>query len=300
MSVYVEIVTANNLSTYSTQIDDAFEAVRSFERGTVTPGVLVTGAIWEKTDYAWAGGAGSAWMRYNGSSHVLFADPRSPLISAAGTIPMAADLPMGGNKITGLADGTASGHAATVGQMSTLAAAAWTANHDANGKLLINLGAPTTGGNTSDQVAARIDDTWQTTHGLHRYIDAPVFDTVFGSGVTTGNAVIGGKHADLSATPYFCPRHLHLMLSGNVTPIGGGGAALTLSVETHFDGWRHSGNAGAWVSVGTIGSGFYGVEVYFQTSGTLGFAMRIRRLSDNALFESAVKHAWAFSGVGMA
>jgi hypothetical protein len=299
MSIYSVIVTSTNLSAMIAAMTAQDEAMRSLERGSTAPGVLVTGLLYNKTDYAWAGGSDDAIMRYDGAAFTLLMDPRSAQICAGGTVAMAADLPMGGFKITGMDDGVASTDGATVGQMQAIAAGAWIADHDAGGYLLKNLGSPFS--QTSDAVAARYDDTWQTTHGLHRYIDAPAFDTVYGSGVTTGNGVVGGKRTDPTTAVNFCPRHLHLMLSGAVTPIGGG-ASITTLAETHVDVYRHSGNAAAWVSAGSfvVSTITYAIEVYLQTSGTLGFAVRVRRTTDNALFQAAVKHAWAFSGVGMA
>lgn len=293
MAVFADLSPAANLSGFAAAINAQFAAVRSLERGSVTPAVLIAGALWEKTDYAWAGGAGSAIMRYTGSSHVLLLDPRAAQINASGTVAMAANLAMGGFKITGAANGTDSTDLATVGQVNTLAAGTWTGNRNAGGFLLTNLGAPSS--QTSDQVAARYDDTWQTTHGLCRYFDAITLDV--GGGET--NQCAGGKRSNPSVATTFCPRQVTFTLSGAITLVSGGlplhTIARTVAVAT-----RVNGDSG-WIEVTRLGaSDQVALEVQWSTSEPRGFSVRLRRVSSSALCTIAAISGLAISGVGFA
>lgn len=300
MSIYAVLVTGNNLSEFVQQLTAQDEAIRTLERGTVEASVKPVGLLQNKSDYAWSAGAGDAIRYWNGSAWSLVMDPRAAQINAAGTVPMAADLPMGGNKISGLGAATASGHAVEYSQLGTLIAGAWTGNHDAGGQLLVGLGSPF--GQSSDAVAARYDDTWQTTHGLMRYVDACSLDDGSGSGSPANlNSIDGGKRTDPSASTTFCPRHVHIVIAGTVTLVGGGALGGTLA-ETHFDAWRTDANSGAWVTVGTFTHAAisFAVDVWFKAGGPRGFYLRIRRVSNNALHTASVAHAWCFSGVGMA
>lgn len=302
MGIYAVLVTGNNLSELVQQLTAQDEAIRTLDRGTVESGVKPVGLLQNKSDYGWSAGAGDAIRYWNGSAWSLVMDPRKAHINDAGTVPMAANLVMSGNRITGVADPIADGDAVTLAYFEAHLADAWGEDHDAGGFIITNLGSPF--GQTSDAVSARYDDTWQTTHGLFRYVDAAVFDTVHGSGVTTGNTVDGGKRTDPSAAVKFCPRHIHFKFSGALTPIGGGASAGTLPV-THLDAYRDSSNPDVWGQIGsniTVGAVTFAVEIYFVTTpgGSRGFAVRMRRLINDSLWESAVAHAWCSSGVGMA
>lgn len=297
MSIYQVIVAGDNFGSILSLINAQQEAIRSMERGTTTPGVLVSGALWCKTDYSWSDGDADAIMRYNGSAYVLFADPSSPQISASGRVPMAADFDLGGHKGVGADDGVADDDLATVGQVKAISEGAWTGDHDAGGFVLINLASPFT--QSSDQAAARVDDCFQTTHGLFRFLGTPAFETVYSaSDYTTFNTVSGGKRVDLLVATSFCPRVMYIKLSGNVAPIGGGASAFTLA-QTVLLVLRDPDNVGAWVAIATGlgGGGQWSVEVYLETSEPRGFALRIRR-NDNTLWESAKCRVYSISGVG--
>ena len=109
MALYTQIVLASNLSELVTLMHAQHEAMRGHERGTTEPTIKVRGQFYIKSDYAWAGGAADAVEFYNGTAFILFADPRYAQLNAGGTVAMAANLPAGGYKITGLAAGTAAG-----------------------------------------------------------------------------------------------------------------------------------------------------------------------------------------------
>lgn len=305
MPVYAGIPLGTNISGFAGAIEAAFSAVRSMERGSSAPSILVTGALWEKTDYAWAAGAGSAVMRYNGSSHVLLLDPRSPQINAGGTVAMAAALNMGGQKIVNAADGVDDQDLATVGQVEALAGGTWAASRDAGGFLLLNMGSPfnaTLNPTGSDDVAARVDDLYRTADGIGRHIDAIAINTG-GSGEL--NQCAGGKPQTPiagggSTAPTFCPRSLTLTLSGDVTLQSGGLPLFTLA-RTVMTVTRLNGDSG-WVLAGTIGSGgsTVAVEVEWVTSEPRGFRLRLRRTSTSALCTIDTVAGFASFAVGMA
>lgn len=299
MSVYVQIITANNLSTLGTQIDDAFEAVRSFERGTTTPGVLIAGAVWEKTNYAWAAGNDSAWLRYTGSAHALLLDPRSPQINAGGTVPMAADLAMGTHKITGLADGVAGTDAVNVAQVQAISEEAWTGNHDAGGFLLTDLGSPES--QTDDEVVARYTDCMQSSHALMMRFDTLGFDDNTGGGTPTNfNKAVGGKRLDPSAPTSFCPSLVKLRISGAITEFGGG--ALGSEAAQVFEALRFGDESG-WITLGVLTT--TGVTVQIQWRTTLdatgrGLWLRLKKnlFGTDHFYSPAAARAVCFGGVG--
>ena len=295
MSTYSELTTSVNLSGLASAINGQFAAVRSLERGSSSPSVTVTGLLWEKTDYSWTAGMGSAIMRFNGSAFALLIDPRSPQINAGGTVAMAADLAMGSNKITGLSDGSASDDAATVGQVATLAGSSWSNHRDAAGYRLDNLGTAT----ASDQSAARYDDTWQTTHGLGRYIDAVTFNTG-GSGEL--NSVGGGKRTVPNTAVTFCPRVIVLTLGGQIRTISGSTLLDTVPRRTII-ATRLNADSG-YVVQGSIsiggGSETIFIEIQWETSSPRGFRIRARRSSNNQLCTVGTAAAMCQSAVGFA
>jgi len=84
------------------------DQMRSMERSTnaLGPTVLLTGLFWNQTDRAVLG---DAIMRYNGTVWTLFADPDFAQLNAGGSVAMAANLPAGGFKLTGLGAGSGAG-----------------------------------------------------------------------------------------------------------------------------------------------------------------------------------------------
>jgi hypothetical protein len=144
-----------NISTIVQQDDAQDEAIRSFERGSTAPtlatrpaGLLhstLVSAILTSTGAA-ALSIPEAMVRWDGTNWVLQWDVRYPMINDHGTIPFAADQPMGGFKLTGLAAGSASGHSVRYEQVVLRSGAlAWTGTMDAGGQRLSNLGAPSAG-----------------------------------------------------------------------------------------------------------------------------------------------------------
>ncbi|MGH7132695.1 MAG: hypothetical protein ACREJO_12185 [Phycisphaerales bacterium] len=120
MAVYTLYDLAGNLSAFVAQSEARHECIRGHERGTTAPTIPVPGQLWSKSNYGWAVGPAAdalMWCEPAGSTFQLFADPRYPQLNAGGTVAAAANLPMGGNMITGLADGSADGDAATVAQV---------------------------------------------------------------------------------------------------------------------------------------------------------------------------------------
>lgn len=127
MAIFQRLTVGTNISTMlvggggAIGIETQNDAIRSLERGTTTPTILLTGALWNKTDYAWTAGNSDAIMRYNGSSHVLLMDPRCAQINQNGTVAFAANQPMGGFKHTGLGAGSGAGDSVRYEQVLLLA-----------------------------------------------------------------------------------------------------------------------------------------------------------------------------------
>lgn len=142
MAVYLDIGGATNLSLLVSKIQtDQHEPMLSFQRGTSTPTVAPVGTVWNRTDEAVYG---DAWKRWNGSAWVFLLDPEYAQLNAGGTVAMAADLPAGGFKLTGLAAGSAAGHSVRYEQVMLLTGAnAMSGNLAMGNNRITGLNAPT-------------------------------------------------------------------------------------------------------------------------------------------------------------
>lgn len=113
MTLYAVQNLGANISQIVSADDAQDEAIRSLERGSTEPTVKVTGLLHNATPgtvlTGLSSGLGEAIARWNGSAWTLFADPTKACINNGGTIPFAADQPMGGRKLTGLGAGTTAG-----------------------------------------------------------------------------------------------------------------------------------------------------------------------------------------------
>ena len=151
MAIYALTSLGSNLSALVTNIQAQQDSIRSLERGTVTPNVLVTGLLFNRTDRVVIG---EAIERYNGSAWTLLLDPEHAQLNAGGTVVPTVNLPMGGFKITGLAPATANGDAARYEQvLHRNGALAATGTLNMGGQKISSLGAPIVNGD-----AARIQD----------------------------------------------------------------------------------------------------------------------------------------------
>lgn len=153
MATYTDLATGVLLSALPAAVNDRFAAARSLERGgnAAEPPVKVAGLVWNRTDYP---ALGDALLRWSGSAWTLLADPEFACLNAGGTVAAAADLPMGNNKLTGLAAGTASGHSVRYEQVVLRTGGQLSGPLDANGEKITALGAPAAGTD-----AARLQDT---------------------------------------------------------------------------------------------------------------------------------------------
>jgi hypothetical protein len=153
MPTYTDIPAGVLLSNLPGAVNDRFAAARSLERGAnaAEPSVKITGLLWNRTDYP---SLGDALLRWTGSAWTLLADPDFAQLNAGGTVALAANLPCGGHKLTGLAAGTTSGDSVRYEQVVLRSGGVLTGLLDCGGQRLTNLGAPTA---SSD--AARLADT---------------------------------------------------------------------------------------------------------------------------------------------
>lgn len=296
MPLYSAITTAADLSQLVALLAAQDEAIRSLERGATAPGAATAGALWNRTDHGYAGGAGDAVYRSNGTSYSFLLDPRHAQLNAGGTVSLTGPLNFGGQKGTNAADGTSPTDLATVGQVAALASA-WTGDVDGGGHELRNLGAPA----ASDQSAARVDDTWQTTHGIGRRFAA--FDVDDGSGVV--NACAGGKNPGAVGLGTFCPAIVHLVIEGNVTAISGGAAVLNAVPRTQVACVRDGDEGTGWRTYATLtgslpggGANTVDVQVRWKTDAPRGFLVRLRRQSDGAACTVVKRVALAQAAVG--
>jgi hypothetical protein len=293
--VYQDLTTSANLSGFAAAINGQMTAVRSMERGTTTPGVVFAGLLWCKSDYAYTGGAGDAVMRHDGSAFVFWADARYAQLNAGGTVALAADLSAGGHKITNLAAATSAADAVRKDQVAAIAGT-WTADVDAAGNELKNLGPPV----ADDQSAARFDDTWQTTHGVLRRLTSVAVD----DGSLRLNQLNGGKNPGAVGLGTFCPAVLHLVLEGNVTRTAGGAAVIDGLPRTVITCLRDGDEGTSYVGYGTVSGSHAGtpasvdVEVRWKTDAPRGFYLRLRRQSDSATCQIGKCVATAMAGVG--
>ena len=302
MATYSDIAANVNITGVVGAINAQFAAVRSMERGTTEPGTIVEGQFWLLDD----GTARTLRLR-QGGAWVTFANANFTQLNAGGTVAMVADFNAGSQKIINLANGTLNNHAATVGQVTALLNGAATADRPMGGFKITGLGVGTASGH-----AARVDDAWQDTHAAF-WQAAAALNWHDGSATPPGggfNVCAGGRTlspgASPSATWTFCPRLLRVRLAGNITPVGGGLQIGTLSgrgVELTINRWLDD-TPGGWIDTGQTvlsGGSTCAVEVWWKndTSGVgRGFAIRLRRTADNALFRPASSWAMGINGAG--
>lgn len=281
---YTPIPTPSPLSTLVSLLAAQDEQIRSFERSVIAAGPTLTpvGLVHNATNYSGSGytGSGEVWRRWNGTTFTLLQDLDFPQINAGGTVAMAADLPMGGYKITGLVAGSASGHAVEYDQLAA-AIAAWTQDVDADSHELTNLGAP-----TDQQSAARLDDTWQATHAMGQQL-AGFQMTDVATESTTYQQILGGKNTD------FAPRRVHLMFAGALTPTAGGGSAGTMP-QTEFTGMLWDADT-SWKTIGTFSlSGLnYDVKIKRKTTSPRGVWVGIFKQIGGDSYEPATREIYA-------
>lgn len=245
MSLYSYISLGNNESGLIAVIEAQHEAMRGFERGTVDPTVKVVGQYFTKTDHSTLG---EALMRWNGSAWTLFADPEATQINNQGTVAMAANLPMGTHKLTGLSAGSGAGDSVRYEQVLLLAGGTMTGNIAMGGHGITGLPAPSATGQ-----AARWDET------------EPV------SGAVTG-PVSGGT---VTVTLGFRPRRVTLKLLNTyyVTGAGASVASSSTSCDYYFTGGVGVTEAGicAWHDYGN--DKLYAYVLNVTTTGT-GFTVQ--------------------------
>lgn len=159
MSVYTPVDVSSSLSAMVVSLTAGDEAVMAFQRGpnASAPSVKPTGTMWIRTDTAAFGGSpGDGLYQWDGAAWVLRADLRgaTKFLNDLGTVALAADLPAGGFKITGLADPSGPQDAATKAYVTSVAgnalikdgSVAMTGNLDFNGHKGTSVATPTAGG----------------------------------------------------------------------------------------------------------------------------------------------------------
>jgi len=152
MSLYGYISLGSNESALITNIETQHEAMRGFERGTSTPTVIVVGQFWTRTDHPTYGEA--IMRRSNAGTWAVFCDPEATQVNNLGTVAYAANQPMGGFKLTGLAAGSANGDSVRYEQVLRLVGGTMSGNIAMGTSKVTGLGAPTAVGD-----AARYEET---------------------------------------------------------------------------------------------------------------------------------------------
>ncbi|MCA3006723.1 MAG: hypothetical protein IOD15_15375 [Phycisphaerales bacterium] len=276
MAVFQYITAGCLVSGLPAEIHGQFLAVRTFERGTTEPAIKVAGTVWAQTNYALpSGGTAERWVRWTGSAYGLLLDPAHPQLNAGGTVPLAANLNANGQKVVGLAAGTANGEAVRFEQTMLLSGAnAMAANLNLGGYTITGWGA------ALNMNAQRIENLAAPTADNHaaRRIDALLAAPQRISGTTfpggTGNLAV---NIELG----FVPVYLNLRV-GNITYIGGtahDGSAPTVDVPevlaTGID--LGGGNTARLEVTRRNGSPVTGVTVSLvRTAGSSNIASGIR------------------------
>ncbi len=273
MAVYGLIAGASNLSVVIVGIEAQQDAMRGFERGTVTPTIKPTGLLWNRTD---EDVIGDALKRWNGTTWTLFADPEFAQINAGGTVALGANLPAGGFKLTGLAAGSAAGDSVRYEQVLLLSGAnAMIANLAMGGNRITNLGAP-----SSPTDAARVVDApntyFQTNADLRGNAKPVKYDTGAGS-------------ADITDCG-FAPRNIRLRIVGGFYRQSDN-ASMAGAIDTEIVATRYESDASYGLTVpnplviaipGTTPNAI-NAEITWSTSTPLGFKLTFKRASDGAL-----------------
>ena len=224
----------SNISQIVSADDTQDDAVRSHERGTTTPPYPVRGQLHCKTDHSTLG---EAFMFYNGTTWTVFADPEAAQVNASGTVAFAANQPMGGFKLTGLAAGSANGDSVRYEQVLLLAGGTMTGSITLSGSATITgFGAAM---NMNSQkitnLAAPVDPG-----DAARKADVTAAAPTAGTFTTTSTST-----ATATCTLGFSPTHLSIAMDrasggnstimvlspGNATPVTVGGLCDTGNVQ---------------------------------------------------------------------
>lgn len=298
---------AQNLGANLSQIvaaDDAQDiAILSCQRGITQPSGdgAPLGNLWANSNGAAHGFVGDALMykRPDGTYYVLI-DPAHAVLNAGGTVLPTADIPFNSKKITGLAAGTANGHAVRYQQVLKVSEStgALLADLDAGAFKVTNLAAP-----AGDAHAARRQDTFRSSHGRFVYNatcaqeNASTPDTTSEVCAELGSGIVS-----------FVPRFSRLRLFGDVRLQSDNSVVGNIAAAVERDVWRwnsQGGDAGTGgtVLVDTISAGAISVKVYvewrYSPADKLGFRLRLQRASDNAPVFVDVAQQQSFYGVGM-
>ena len=283
MAIYTTILAGSNLSTLVASLQTQHDAIMTFQRGTVTPTVVSTGIVWNRTDYAVLG---DAWVRYNGSAYTLLLDPEFAQLNAGGTVAMGADLAAGGFKLTGLAAGTANGHSVRYEQVLLRSGAlAMTGALDmGTTNKIVNLAAP-----TAATDAVRLVDLQAS--GLV-YFQTNRDDKANGFPVKLQIA------SDLTTTYTVCPgfakppRQVTVKLKGRLQVDTGGSTIATLDSEITFNRWIADSTGGFTGGVFETkqihdnGAGTtYSLQCEWKATAPVGVFLRIRASSGSSYYK---------------
>jgi hypothetical protein len=297
---YTPIPTPQVISDLVALLAAQDEQIRSMERsaGAYAGSVKPVGLLRVRTDSSLLGSSLEVIERWDGTTWKAFAVATSSQICDTGEVPMAADLDLDGHKVVGLAAGAASGDAVEFDQLAAALGAAWGADRDAGGYLLLNAGDPAT--QASMNAMARIVDTFQNPHGLFWKSDALMFDDGTGGGSPVNlNVTNGGRRSAANAATSFCPRVVYIRLSGAITLVGGGSIG-TLSAKVYTA--TRFGDESGWQTVAseTIGGITFNVDVQWKTDLTgsgRGFYLRLKRTTNSDQYTPADARASAIGGV---
>jgi hypothetical protein len=271
MTVYQSIVTSNNLSQLIAALAAQDDAVMSLQRGITTPTVKPVGSWWNRTDYPTLG---NAVMVYNGTAYQLLMDPDAPQLNALGTVPLAADLPAGGFKLTGLAAGSGAGHSVRYEQVLLLAGGTMAGAINMGGQAITNLAAPV---NNND--AARKVDLFTNQNGLANR-DENVQLEQQASTSTTFQQVQGGPNGT------FVPLEIVLEIKGTLRDQSDNDAHGDVDLKYRVQRW----DLNAITLESTLlptgpGATQMTIELEWKTTAPRGFRLRIYR-NDNGEFQN--------------
>lgn len=266
-----------NVSDLPAELNTRLDEIRRLERSAnaSAPSVKPTGLWWNRTDEA---SLGDAIMRWNGSAWTVLMDPEAAQLNAAGTVALAADLPAGGFKLTGLGAGTANGHSVRYEQVVLRSGAlALTGNLDCGGQRLTNLGAPTA-----------------DTDALRRMDAGSVFKTNRDASLPLKIQLASdpsGTFCELG----FVPRRVTLLMAGQIRTQSGNNAVgspvdTTLSpvVFARYDGDATGGYTPPTSLNVATGQGTTQYVVEWKFTNPQGFFLRIAASTGTL----ATPHAW--------
>jgi hypothetical protein len=280
--MYTPTLTASNLSELVENLYQQDLELLAFQRSdnAHAPTVKPTGTIWNRTD---ATTYGEALYRWNGSAWTLFADPECAQLNAMGTVALAADLPAGGFKLTGLGAGTVAGHSVRFEQVVLVNGAnAMAGDLDMGGHEIANLGAP-----SGPDSAARLVDVEAAGNGLF-------YQQSNRDQLSNSRPVKVEQSASPSTTwtdVGFVPRWCSLLMDGEFTKQSDNSAVMTLrNTVAEFRRFNADATGGYAGTDGTFVAGSWtdGVETvdlvvtWKYDVGAQGLWIRFVRHSDGA------------------